>query len=1055
MGRPPRFVIATPICDGHDVAAAAVTRMLRAQGAEAVYLGFNKSAEQIAKAASEEDADGVAVSAYNGGHMSFLRETLAQQAKHGAGRVPLFAGGGGVILEREVAPLLRMGVAKVYRPPLDLADAVRDMTAVAVEKARERKEAERAGDIPAYAVRAAQGSASGSSAYAVRAAEGGSGADGSPAYAVRGAQGVAGAGVIPAYAGMTVQGSADADEDGGPFRALARRLTAIEWEGAAPSAALSDGEPLSDGKPMVWGIGGRGGAGKSTLIDELLLRFLRSAKGSAAVLTLDPTLGDRLRMTHCYSPRVFLRSVSVRPGESMEAKAAPLVAELRAAGFALILVESVGLGQNDLGVAPVADASVFCMTPEYGSDVQLEKEALLSRADVIVMNKRDFPEADARAARVRRFASEGQALFLTEAKRFGDPGATALFEEIARRSGLALRPNALAAPDVPSPLPFSRRGYLGEIVEAQEAYYAEAESEAALAAEGRAERDYQGEFDRIQRVHGFDGDLSDLIVEDGAAYRETPEGRVPVARETTTGIWAPALALPDRDSGPKQVVRYLYTQNLPGSFPYTEGAHRHRRRDEDPIRMFAGLGLPETTNARFHLLAAGHGAPRLSTAFDSLTLYGLDSDEPGALAKVGEGGVAVDTLDDMLRLYDGFDLGRTSVSMTINGPAPALMAMYLAAARRRGFAWRSLRGTVQADILKEAQAQNEALFPLEPSLRLIGDMTETLMREAPGWHPLSISGYHIGEAGANPVQELAFTLANGFTYVETLRARGLPIEDFTRRLSFFFTSGSELEFNVLGRVARRVWAVGLKRRYGVEGPGLALRFHSQTSGRSLQDSEPLHNLTRVALQAERALHNNANSLHTNSYKETYTTPQEDDVLLAMGSQQIPLVETGDFLYTENLHQGAYGLSYLESAVEREVRRIFLEIDRQGGVLPAIENEYFRSAIQEEALRERKAMREGRRKIVGVNYLANPGAERPRGELVRVPMKEKRAQAARTRAFKREHARGAKQSLARLQTAALSRDANVFDALIDAVEHATVGQTTRALWDVWGRFRPSM
>ena len=1017
MRRPARFVIATPICDGHDVAAAAVTRTLRAQGAEAVYLGFNKSAEQIAKAASEEDADGVAVSAYNGGHMSFLRETLAQQAKHGVGRVPLFAGGGGVILEREVAPLLRMGVAKVYRPPLDLADAVRDMTAVAVEKARVR----RADEIPAYAGMTEKGSA--------------------------------GAGGIPAYAGMTKGGAAaekgGAGEDGGAFRALARRLTAIEWEGAAPAAAPPGGGP------MVWGIGGRGGAGKSTLIDELLLRFLRSAKGNAAVLAMDPTLGDRLRMTHCYSPRVFLRSVSVRPGESTEAKAAPLVAELRAAGFALILVESVGLGQNDLGVAPVADASVFCMTPEYGSDVQLEKEALLSRADLIVMNKRDFPQADARAARVRRFASDGQAFFLTEAKRFGDPGSTALFEEIARRSGLDLRPQALTPPDVPPPLPFSRRGYLGEVVEAQEAYYAEAESEAARAAEGRAERDYQGEFDRIWRVHGFDGDLSDLDVEDGAAYRETPEGRVPVARETTTGIWAPALALPDRDSGPKQIVRYLYTQNLPGAFPYTEGAHRHRRRDEDPIRMFAGLGLPETTNARFRLLAAGHGAPRLSTAFDSLTLYGLDSDEPGALAKVGEGGVAVDTLDDMLRLYDGFDLGRTSVSMTINGPAPALMAMYLAAARRRGFAWASLRGTVQADILKEAQAQNEALFPLEPSLRLIGDMTETLMREAPGWHPLSISGYHIGEAGANPVQELAFTLANGFTYVETLRARGLPIEEFVRRLSFFFTSGSELEFNVLGRVARRVWAVGLKRRYGVEGPGLALRFHSQTSGRSLQDSEPLHNLTRVALQAERALHNNANSLHTNSYKETYTTPQEDDVLLAMGSQQIPLVETGDFLYTENLHQGAYGLSYLEAAVEREVRRIFLEIDRQGGVLPAIENEYFRTAIQEEAMRERKAMREGRRKIVGVNYLANPGAERPRGELVRVPMKEKRAQAARTRAFKRARARGAKPALARLQAAALSRDANVFDALIDAVEHATVGQITHALWEVWGRFRPSM
>lgn len=1020
MHRPPRFVIATPICDGHDVAAAAITRILRAQGTEAVYVGFNKSAYQIAKAASEEDATGIAVSTYNGGHMSFLREVLAEQTRQGILHVPLFVGGGGTILEREVAPLLRMGVTKVYRPPLDLAEAVRDMTSLANEAARGRPVA-------------------------------------------------------------LVNGAAS-------FRALAQRLSAIEWDGAQPA------DSPANGKPVAWGIGGRGGAGKSTLIDELLLRFLRFTNGRVAVLTADPTLGDRLRMVHCYSPRVFVRSVSVGPGDSTEAKTGPLVAELRTHGFDLILVESVGLGQNELGVAPVADASVFCMTPEYGSDVQLEKEALLRRADLVVMNKRDFPQAEARYARVRRFVGDDERVFLTEAKRFGDPGVTALFEEIASRSALlapsppsdplslqgervrvrvlrggvdgsrsasneaanagAGTPQRVGWGEIPAPVPFSRRGYLGTAVDAHEAYYAEAEDEATLASNGGAARDYQAEFDRIWQTFGFDGDLSGTVVEDGVAYRETPNGRVPVARETTTGLWTPVLGLPDRDASPRQVVRYLYTQNLPGAFPFTEGAYRFRRRDEDPIRMFAGLGMPETTNARFHLLAAGHGAPRLSTAFDSLTLYGLDSDEPGALAKVGEGGVAVDTLDDMLRLYDGFDLSRTSVSMTINGPAPTLMAMFLAAARRRGFDWKGLRGTVQADILKEVQAQNEALFPLEPSLRLIADMTDYMMQEAPGWYPLSISGYHIGEAGANPVQELAFTLANGLTYVETLRARGLPIEEFTRRFSFFFTSGSELEFNVLGRVARRVWAVALKRCYGVEGPGLALRFHSQTSGRSLQDSEPLHNLTRVALQAEHALHNNTNSLHTNSYKETYTTPQEDDVQLAMGSQQIPLVESGDFGYIENLNQGAYGLTYLEAEVERAVHRIFREIDQQGGVLPAIENEYFRTAIQEEVQRERSAMRDGKRRIVGVNYLTSRDGTRPRGELVHIPMKAKRAQAARTRAFKREHAVQAEAALERLQAAAVS-DANVFEALLDAVEHATVGQITHALWEVWGRFRPSM
>ena len=987
MGRTPRFVIATPICDGHDVAAAAITRILRSENAEAVYIGFNKTPYQIAKAASEEDATAIAISTYNGGHMTFLGEVIEQQAKQGIAHVPLFAGGGGTILEREVAPLERLGVAKVYRPPLDLTDAVRDMAALAEEAQR----------------------------------------------------------------------NAAPNGHGSAFRNLSRKLTDIEWRSASPAAPTLR-EP--NGTPRVWGIGGRGGAGKSTLIDELILRFLRGAPtGNIAVLTADPTLGDRLRMVHCYSPRVFVRSVRVGPGDSTEAKVTPLVDELRRHDFDLVLVESVGLGQNELGVASAVDASIFCMTPEYGSDVQLEKEALLQQADLVVMNKRDFPQAEARGSRVRRFVGEGRVggegniFFLTEAKRFGDPGVTALFQEIARRSSLRVEAPAMPTVTDDPPVPFTRRGYLGVAIDAHDAYYAEADAEAGRAAEGSAP-EYQREFDRLWQTYGFDGDLSRTEIEDGTAYRETDGKRIPVARMTTTGLWTPVIGLPDRDAGPRQIVRYLYKQNLPGVFPFTEGAYPYRRKDEDPIRMFAGLGLPETTNSRFHLLARGHGAPRLSTAFDSLTLYGIDSDEPGALAKVGEGGVAVDTVEDMLRLYDGFDLEHTSVSMTINGPAPTLMAMYLVAARRRGFDWKKLRGTVQTDILKEVQAQNEALFPLEPSLRLIGDMAEYMMSEAPSWYPLSISGYHIGEAGANAVQELAFTLANGLTYVEVLKARGLPIEEFSRRFSFFFTSGSELEFNVLGRVARRVWAIALKRCHGVEGPGLALRFHSQTSGRSLQDSEPLHNLTRVALQAEHALHNNTNSLHTNSYKETYTTPKEDDVLLAMGSQQIPLVESGDYAYTENLNQGAYGLSYLEDEVERAVHRIFREIDQQGGVLPAIENEYFRTAIQEEVQRERQAMREGQRKIVGVNYLADTASVKPRGELVHIPLKEKRAQTARTRRFKKQHAREAETALRNLQAAATS-NANAFEALLDAAEVATVGQITHALWEVWGRFRPSM
>ena len=985
--RRPRFIIATPICDGHDVAAAAITRLLRREGVEAVYIGFNKSVHDIVKAAVEEDASAIALSTYNGGHMSFIRELLKEQRRRGIGHVPLFCGGGGTILAKEVAPLERMGVAKVYRPPLELGEAIGDMVRrTEVAALRERPSV-----------------------------------------------------------------------DGVPSAALARRLSEIEL-GHGGVDGVGPAEP--DQPPMVWGVNGRGGAGKSTLIDELLYRFLESSDGSIAVLTLDPTLGDRLRMLYCYSPRVFLRSVRLGPGDPAEETLPRLIEALRAASFSLVLVESVGLGQNDLGVAPYVDRTVFCLTPDYGTDVQLEKEALLPRADVVVMNERDYPQADARGRRVQNLLQEGQAFVLTEAKEHRDPGVSRLFEVIAARSGLPLRSKGAGAsiPPLAEPVPASRRTYLGAAVDAHEAYYQEMEREVREASQdpGKAQ-EYRDRFAAIWEQYGYAGTPRDGDQEeDGVLYRTSAsgDGRVAVARETTCDLWVPVLGLPPQDSSLPEIVRYLYKQNVPGAFPYTEGAYPSRRADQDPIRMFAGLGLPETTNRRFHLLRERGGSPRLSTAFDSLSLYGLDSDEPGAVAKVGEGGVAVDTVEDMVRLYDGFDLERTSVSMTISGPAATMLAMYLAAARRRGFDWGKLRGTIQTDILKEIQAQNEAVYPLEPSLRLIADMMEFTVRDVPRFYPISVSGYHIGEAGANPVQELAFTLANGLTYLEVLRHRGLPLDEMARRLSFFFTFGSELEFNVLGRVARRVWAVAMDRYYGIEGAGLALRFHSQTSGRSLQDVDPLHNLTRVTLQAERALHNNTNSLHTNSYKETYTTPEEDDVLLAMGSQQVPLRETGDFRFTENLNQGGYGLSFLEDEVERAVHRIFREIDRQGGVIPAVENEYHRTVIQEEVQKEYRARQRGERTIIGVNYLVSGTMEQPRGALVNIPMAEKRRQAARTRDFKRRHAAEAKAALRRLQEVALS-DGNVFEELLNTVEAATLGQVTHALWEVWGRFRPSM
>jgi methylmalonyl-CoA mutase len=961
--------------------------MLRAEGAEAVYLGFNKTSQQIVKAAVEEDTSAIAISTYNGAHMSFMRQVLREQQRQGIPNVLLFCGGGGTILPGEVAPLERMGVAKVYRPPMDLREAVRDMLRTAQAGAKPR---------------------------------GGVKADGAIA--------------------------------------LARRLTRAESNinGAAPRYTRQRATP-----PRVWGINGRGGAGKSTLIDELVFRFLRRCPGKVAVLALDPTLGDRLRMLYCYSPRVFLRSVRIGPGDSLKRKLPPLLKELDGDGFDLVIVESVGLGQNDLGVAPHVDASVYCMTPDYGTDVQLEKEAPLRAADIVVMNKRDYPQTDARARRVRHRLRDGQTFVVTEAKRHGDPGVDELFETIAQRSHLKTRSLARESdgPVDSTPVPFSRRGYLGAAVEAHEAYYRDMEAKAQEAArDPAAAGEHIRRFREIWRQYGFAREQRSTkseVEEAGILYRTVAGGkRIPIARKTSCDIWVPALALPPEDASAPEIVRYLYKQNVPGSFPYTEGAYPHRRADQDPIRMFAGFGLPEDTNERFHLLRERGGAPRLSTAFDSLTLYGLDSDEPGALAKVGEGGVALDTIEDMLRLYDGFNLEDVSVSLTMSGPAPVVLAMYLAAARRRGFDWKKMRGTIQTDILKEVQAQNEAVFPLEPSLRAIADMFEFTMRRVPHWYPISISGYHIGEAGANAVQELAFTLANGLTYAEVLRHRGLPIEEFTKRFSFFFTFGSELEYNVLGRVARRIWAVAMERYYGVKGPGQVLRFHAQTSGRSLQDVDPLHNLTRVAIQAEHALHNNANSLHSNSYKETYSTPTEDDALLAIGSQQIPLWESGDFRLIENLHQGSYGLAYLEDEVERAVHRIFAEIDRQGGVIPAIENEYFRTAIQEEVQKEQRARQRGERTVIGVNRLRSNAPQGPTGPIVHVPMAAKHRQVARTREFKRRNAAGARMALERLQEAARG-DGNVFEEMVNTVEVASLGQVTHALWDVWGRFRPSM
>ncbi|MGY1680952.1 fused isobutyryl-CoA mutase/GTPase IcmF [Geodermatophilus sp. SYSU D01176] len=1064
---PVRFVTAASLFDGHDAAINVMRRLLQSQGAEVVHLGHDRSVDSVVRAALEEDVQGVAISSYQGGHVEYFTYLVERLAEAGAGHVKVFGGGGGVIVPEEIALLRERGV-RIFSPEdgqrLGLPGMINELI-----RECDVDLTEHGPDVEALLT-------------------------GDPA-------------------------------------ALARAITVLE-SGRDPELATRVRQ-AADGRTVpVLGITGTGGSGKSSLTDELLrrLRTDQEDKLRVAVLAIDPTrrrgggalLGDRIRMNALETgegSHTFFRSMATRAaGAETPAHLDDVLCAVKAAGFDLVIVETPGIGQGDAGIVPFSDVALYVMTPEFGAASQLEKIDMLDFADVVAINKYERRGAeDARRDVARQMVRNREAfgqpwedmpVFGTSAARFNDDGVTALYqhllgllvdEGLPAGAGVLPRVDVTASSGLTSVVPAQRARYLAEITEAVRGYHAATEAQAAVARRRQhlrtAAEVLDGEAAGAARaaVEAADRELLPEVRElldewparveaySGDEYVYTVRGkeiRTPLTRETLSGSKVRRVALP-RTQDDAELLRFLRRENLPGGYPFTAGVFPFKRSGEAPARMFAGEGDAFRTNRRFKLLSAGSEATRLSTAFDSVTLYGRDPDpRPDVYGKVGTSGVSIATLDDMEVLYSGFDLcdPTTSVSMTINGPAPAILAMFLNTAidqrldrfreeegrepdageaeEIRAFVLATVRGTVQADILKEDQGQNTCIFSTEFALRCMADIQEWFIQHrVRNFYSVSISGYHIAEAGANPISQLAFTLANGFTYVEAYLARGMAIDDFAPSLSFFFSNGMDAEYSVIGRVARRIWAVAMKERYGAGPRSQQLKYHVQTSGRSLHAQEMDFNDIRTTLQALCAIYDNANSLHTNAYDEAVTTPSEHSVRRALAIQMIIDKEWG-LAGNENPLQGSFVIEELTDLVEEAVLAEFDRIAERGGVLGAMETGYQRGKIQDESMLYEHRKHDGSLPIVGVNTFLDPHRDEtpPKPlELARATEAEKESQLKRLADFHARHADEAPEALAALQRAA-AEGGNVFAALMDAVRVCSLGQISDAFFEVGGQYR---
>ncbi|MCE7792442.1 methylmalonyl-CoA mutase family protein [Salipaludibacillus sp. CUR1] len=1076
---PVRFVTASSLFDGHDASINIMRRMLQASGAEVIHLGHNRSVDEVVRAAIQEDVQGIAISSYQGGHMEYFKYLHDQLQEKGAGHIQIFGGGGGVIIPSEIKELHDYGIARIFSPEDGRKQGLQGMINGMMEACDFATSAVQ--DLPKDLLLEKD---SGAVARFVTVAE---------------------------------------------KKAFGETMTKDEHEQF--QQALLDGELP---KAPVLGITGTGGAGKSSLTDELVRRFLMAFPDKyIAILSVDPTkkktggalLGDRIRMNAIDSSRVYMRSLATRDSRQELSKAiSEAIPVVKRAGYDLVIVETSGIGQGDAAITDVADVSMYVMTSEFGAPSQLEKIDMIDFADLIAINKFDRKGSEDALREVRktyqrshtRFEEDPEAMpvYGTMASQFNDPGTNRLFyelvqvinqkcekdwqTELGKGDEIKLR-NAV--------IPADQIHYLREIARTVKGYHGETEAEVSKA---RRVFQLEGTLELLEEHSASGTDTAELeklrdyyrtsMLPEAQKALETWEDKKKAYKEdqyvikirdkeivtdiqtkSLSGLNIPKVSLPKfADYG--EIIRWIRSENVPGEFPYTAGVFPFKRKGEDPKRQFAGEGGPARTNRRFHYLSKNDEAKRLSTAFDSVTLYGEDPDHrPDIYGKIGESGVSICTLDDMKTLYSGFDLvdPSTSVSMTINGPAPIILAMFMntaidqqldrfreqegrepspeEAADIRAKTLSVVRGTVQADILKEDQGQNTCIFSTEFALRLMGDIQQYFIdHKVRNYYSVSISGYHIAEAGANPISQLAFTLSNGFTYVEYYLSRGMDVNDFAPNLSFFFSNGLDPEYTVIGRVARRIWAVAMKNKYGANERSQKLKYHIQTSGRSLHAQEVDFNDIRTTLQALLAIYDNCNSLHTNAYDEAVTTPTEESVRRAMAIQMIITKEMG-LAKNENPQQGSFIVEELTDLVEEAVLLEMERISDRGGVLGAMETQYQRGKIQEESLLYETKKHSGELPIIGVNTYLNPNPpseEEFDMELARASKEEKEAQIEDLRKFQSENEEQAEEALHRLKQTALS-GGNLFEELMHTVRSASLGQVTGALYEVGGQYRRNL
>ncbi|RYG71723.1 methylmalonyl-CoA mutase [Lentibacillus lipolyticus] len=1067
---PVRFVTASSLYDGHDASINIMRRILQSSGAEVVHLGHNRSVEEVVYAAIQEDAQGIAISSYQGGHVEYFKYMVDLLNELGAGHIRVYGGGGGVIIPREIKELEEYGVARIFSPDNGRELGLQGMINVMLEECD----------------------------------------------------------YLPSY---------DLDDNWeklykGERQAVARFITHMENKPDDDDRRkVHDSLRAASNQAPVLGITGTGGAGKSSLTDELIRRFINEIPDKKiAIISIDPTkkktggalLGDRIRMNAIFNNRVYMRSLATRESRTELAKSLQEIIDVvRAASYDFIIVETSGIGQGDAAITDITDLSMYVMTAEFGAPSQLEKIDMIDFADFIVINKFEQKGSEDALKQVRKQYERSHMLFGqdketfpvfgTIASQFNDAGTNALFatmiDTLRERYGweeqvdfdrntIAEKQNQIITNE--------RRHYLREIATHVREYHKhtneqrdiarklyqlegakqELAEEAGTESIDSAIQQYEEKLDPSakQKLDAWD-ELVEQYSGDKLVYSvRGKQFEMDLTTESISGLKIPKVILPKyADWGER--LEWLMKENLPGAFPFTAGVFPLKREGEDPTRQFAGEGTPERTNRRFHYLSQDSEAKRLSTAFDSVTLYGEDpAPRPDIYGKVGESGVSICTLDDMKKLYDGFDLTdpKTSVSMTINGPAPIILAMFFNTAidqqlekfrteherepseeeyeKLRDDTISVVRGTVQADILKEDQGQNTCIFSTEFALRMMGDIQQYFIdKHVRNYYSVSISGYHIAEAGANPITQLAFTLANGFTYVEYYLSRGMDINKFAQNLSFFFSNGLDPEYTVIGRVARRIWAIVMRDKYGANERSQKLKYHIQTSGRSLHAQEIDFNDIRTTLQALLAIQDNTNSLHTNAYDEAITTPTEESVRRAMAIQMIINKEFG-LTKTENSLQGSFIVEELTDLVEEAVLQEFEKMNDRGGVLGAMERQYQRGKIQEESLYYEGKKHSGELPIVGVNTYQNPnpptGEQIDSMELARASKEEKEHQISELKKFQDANQDKTGPALERLKEVAAS-GGNIFAELMETVRVASLGQITNALYEVGGQYRRNM